>query len=443
MLRQAISRALAGEGGFRLFVQGEAAVPLPMADLSGFAGCLVLWPMENSAPAIWQLLSALEAGIVPLLLPPGQAPSRLAALQVRFPGFGLRDGDVIRWPQCPVHAAQDLYFGLLTSGSTGEPKAIVTSCERLTQAVHAIHHAQGLESVASSGVLLPLAYSFACVNQLFWAVLHGRALHLPGVLADMAGCLERLRAHEVETLCLVAHQARTLARLGETAAPLPAVRCVNFAGAPFPTGEFDALRRLFPRARLLNNYGCAEAMPRLACTEVLDQNATQSFVGRPVGDIAIRIRDGAIEFQGSSAALGTIHADGSVHAFGDWIASGDLGRLDEAGLHVLGRHDQVVKIGGERLSLLELEQAFIDFGAEHAAVWLDTGEHIVALVQLAPPDLRQLLPWLRARLPRALLPGTIYVTAQWALNTNGKTDRPALQALARSGQLRRIWPAGN
>lgn len=438
MLRGAVASALAGRGGFRLLAQG-VPVSASAVRLDGPPGGAVLWPMENSAEAIWQLLAALDAGILPLLLPPGLPATKLAALRARFPGFGLRTTDGVDWPADPARRDTSLYFGLLTSGSTGEPKAIVTSAQRLSAGVQAIHTAQSLEAVQSTAVLLPLAYSFACVNQLMWAVLMGRELHLPGPLSDLAASMERIRAGRVEMLCLVPHQAGALQRFTEAC---EAVRCVNFAGSPFPMQQFDALRALFPHARLLNNYGCAEAMPRLCCTEVVDAIGSAAFVGQPIGGLALRINGGAIEFQGESAALGTIAPDGTLQPFDAWTASGDLGSLDDDGLRVLGRHDQVIKIGGERLSLLDIEQAFAAFGASHVLAWLEPGERIAAVIALpAAPELRTLLQFLRQHLPRPLLPAAIYLAADWPLNANRKTDRALLQERARKGALTALWPA--
>jgi acyl-coenzyme A synthetase/AMP-(fatty) acid ligase len=455
MLRAAIARALAGHGGFRMVAQGRVIAPgsAPDAgdqlgiDWSQGAGRAVLWPMDNAPQTIWHLLRALDAGIVPLLLPAAPPPAKVADLRARYPGFGLYAGAHIEWPALPLQVEPDLYFGLLTSGSTGEPKAIVTSAARLAHGIRGIHVAQGLDDIGHTGVLLPLAYSFACVNQLLWSLLYERALHLPEPLSDMANCLARIRASGIDMLCMVPHQARALSKLAGAAEPLPAVHCVNFAGATFPLAEFAFLRRLFPQARLLNNYGCAEAMPRLTCLEITSAAAPVGQVGQPIGDIALRIdgdvASGPLLFHGSSTALGTICAEGKLQAFDAWIASGDLGMLDASGLRILGRHDQVIKIGGERLSLLEVEQALLAFGASQVLVWLATdSERIIAIIHMpAPPALPALLQWLRARLPGPLLPAEIYWTAQWKINANQKANRPALQTLARSGKLQRIWPA--
>ena len=147
MLRQAVARALAGSGGFRVVAQGIDAPPPAPAPAQASGGA-VLWPMENTAAAVWQLLAALDQGTVPLLLPPGLPAAKLAALRARFPGFGLLTPAGIDWPAERARLAPELYFGLLTSGSTGEPKAIVPSSKadaatgyRIMVPLHYIHAA--------------------------------------------------------------------------------------------------------------------------------------------------------------------------------------------------------------------------------------------------------------------------------------------------------------
>lgn len=450
MFAAAIARALAGCGGFSL-VAANGAVPVPRRAFAARRRGLVLWPLANTAQALWQLLHAVDAGIVPVLLPGDTPAGRLELLRQRYRGFGIWHDQTIDWPAAPAPCPPGVALGLLTSGSTGEPKVIATAGDRLLAGIRAIHAAQDLDAAPSTAVVLPLAYSFALVNQALWAVVMERELHFPGALTDPAGVVDRLQQRKTAMLCLVAHQARLFARLGATGeAALADVSRVNFAGAPFPVAELPALRRCFPAARFFNNYGCAEAMPRLTCREVLPGDGDATRVGAPIGDIRLRLRDGnagpAVEFNGSSTALGTLADDGRLVPFAEWIASGDLGQLENGELRLLGRHDQVVKIGGERYSLVPVETACTAWGASNALAWIETSgprEAVALLVNCPePPPLKTLIPWLRSRLPRPLLPHAIYWTPEWRHSANGKSDRAALKTAAQSGALPRLWPPG-
>lgn len=447
-LETSIAHALAGDGGFALHVDGNATQP-PRADFSAARSVPVLWPLANTADGVWSLLRALGDGVVPVIVPSTWPRARITSLRERFARFGVFEHGAITLPAEPAHVSPAVALALLTSGSTGEPRVLAASFEGLGHGLAAIHAAQGLEQITGTAALLPLAYSYALVNQLLWTVRFERRLTLTAGLAMPADAVTQVRDAGADMLCLVAHQARLLERYGFGGDDaLPAVRVVNFAGAPFPASSVPFLQQLFPNARLLNNYGCAEAMPRLTVAHMRDANAEPGWVGTPIGDIELRVDGdepvGAIQFRGSSASLGTLDEAGQLHAHPEWIPSGDLGRLDAHGLNVLGRHDQVVKIFGERMSLVEVERALLAAGAHEAFAWLGEdarGEGVVqAIVGGAPaPTLDAVQRAFAARLPRNLWPGEVLHVGEWPVLANGKTDRQALKAFAAGGALARVW----
>jgi len=448
-LRESLSAILTGRSPFRFHDGNLDFRGLDAADLSDYAGQLVLWPMRNDALSVRRLFEALCSGVVPVVLPKATAPQKLIDLKAKYPGFGFFNGRAIEAAAEPARADERAFLVLMTSGSTGAPKLLAVDEQSLWRGIAAIHAAQSLENVASTGIMLPLAYSYALVNQLLWAATYGRECFcLPGLI-DPAGTLENIREHDVQMLCLVAHQIRTLRSMGLHEEQLDSVRVVNFAGAPFPMQSLPELKRMFPRAWLFNNYGCTEAMPRLTVTRVHDESHPVTLVGKAIGSIELRIASreavGPIEFRGSSTSLGLVQRDGSIQPHGDWIASGDLGRMQDGQLHVLGRHDQVIKVAGERFSLMEIENALLATGFEQALVWQDTNDEsgpVVAIVRAVTPIASaQIARQLRQRLPQPLWPKAIFAADRWPLTAGGKTDRVVLQRQAADRSLPLIFPA--
>jgi long-chain acyl-CoA synthetase len=387
--------------------------------------------------------------VVPVIVPRATPPHKLADLRSSHAGFGFFNGEDIELPAVLIRAADPrIFLAMMTSGSTGTPKLVAIDHENLVNGIYAIHSAQSLQSVTSTAILLPLAYSYALVNQLLWAVLYCRHVRvLPGLI-DPLRTLEIIHDQRIEMLCLVGYQLRTLSALGLTQTSLECVRVVNFAGAPFPSDAFESLQRLFPRARFFNNYGCTEAMPRLTVARVTDRLQPNTLVGPPIHTIELRIASaepiGPIEFRGSSTSIGFVQPDGSLLEHGTWIASGDLGRLDDGLLSVLGRHDQIVKIAGERFSLIEIENSLLRAGFSQVLAWQDSTEpdgRILCVVpgasEISPA---QFVAHLRRCLSQPLWPRTVYTVDEWPLLANGKTDRTALQHRARSGELRVLFP---
>jgi long-chain acyl-CoA synthetase len=450
-LRDHLDRAVSGAGGFRVSEAGGRAAPSGAVDVSRHRGRPVLWPLGNDANAVWTFCRALCDGTVPVIVPKSLPPVKREGLLQAFPDFAVFDDGVVHDRGRAAAIDRRVFLAVLTSGSTGEPRAVAVSEANLERGVEAIHAAQALHDVASTGVVLSLAYAYALVNQLFWAVRFERSVWLPGELRSLVLALPALRAAGARMLCLVPAQARQLATLGiGAAAALPAVEVVNFGGAPFPLDTYDHLGGVFPRATLYNNYGCTEAMPRLTVASVTSATDRVTRVGRPVGDIELRIIGedpvGPVAFRGSSTSIGVLQPDGSLRPHPEWIASGDLGSLIEGELHVYGRHDQIFNVAGERHSVIEIEQVLLSLGADEAVVWVerrgDGEEEVVAVVRgVAFPEGRALGRALRAHLVRAAWPRRTFLADPWPLLPNGKPDRMRLQELARSGRLPVVWRA--
>jgi len=447
-LRQSVIAANDRRGAFRLsgFPSSSSTT-----DWTGRERRYVLWKLHNDPGCIADLISALAVGVVPILIPERANPQKIENLRRKLPRFDFFDGQELHTVQNPAVADDRPFLCILTSGSTGEPKILVADQMALTAGVTAIHGAQDLDSVASTGVVLPLGYSFALVNQLLWALLYERQVVLLPGFRDPAGTIAQMMQDSIEMICLVGEQVRIWESLRfDEAFSVTCVKVVNCAGGRFPIASFPFLRRLFPEAKLYNNYGCTEAMPRLTVTEVDHAGVPLSYVGKPIRGVALRVAGteaiGPIEFNAPSASYGVLKPDGTISLHGEWIATGDHGRLDGSDLYVFGRNDQVVKLGGERVSLLELEESLLGTTNSHAAAWAnreEAGDSVVAVISgAAMPSPRDVTALLRDRLPRPMWPRTIYWAELWPTLPNGKTDRRELKELAENGSLKQVFPAG-
>jgi long-subunit acyl-CoA synthetase (AMP-forming) len=327
-------------------------------------------------------------------------------------------------------------FVLLTSGSTGEPKLIIGHKKRSEKLAQVLHEAQESEPVKETLVLLPLTYTFAFVNQWIWAKVFHRAITITEGLSNPKALAESLEKSSNSMVCMVGAQIPMFRQYFQSHRFDQVIR-LHFAGGPFPQNDLEFINRLFPNARIFNNYGCAEAMPRLTLRKA--ENAQEAHnVGKALPGVQLRISDdGNVEFQSPYRAEGQI-ANGAFEAFAEdqWLASGDKGELDNEGhLRLHGRANQVFKRYGEKISLPQLLRTVKEVWDGQAVFYKEEdakGEqgHILLLSPTPEKSLiTSILRGFRASYPRTHWPLRIESTPSIPLLNNGKEDLRAAAEL--------------
>jgi acyl-coenzyme A synthetase/AMP-(fatty) acid ligase len=335
------------------------------------------------------------------------------------------------------------HCAILTSGSTGLPKLIIgekARSERLAETLHVLQHNEQAEDTI---LALPLSYSFAFVNQCVWATIMNRPAIPTGGFADLQEFETTLKAAKASMLCLVGVQATLLVdAFGDRT--YHGITNLHFAGGRFPQSLIPSLRQMFPNAYITNNYGCAEAMPRLALREATEKHEGAN-VGWALPGIEMRSDDESrILFRSQYGAVAIVESANLSRFDSDtWIPSGDHGvrEADESWL-LHGRANEVFKRHGEKVSIPSILETVTGVWHGEATTYQDldrAGESGYVLV-LAPapprPKLRELLEQLRTRHPRAQWPLRIEACESLPRLANGKI---ATAEIATLPNLERQW----
>ncbi|MEO7330504.1 MAG: AMP-binding protein [Minicystis sp.] len=425
-------------GWIGLLLAGKTVVPL----------C----PTNPGARLAWMLADA-EAGAL-LASPSQQALARSLAGDSLplLPWRGEREPML-----APVDPAQTAYL-LYTSGSTGEPKAVIQSRQNLLQHMHAYGRSLDLGPEDRLS-LLPSFGVDAGLMDIFGALLHGASLHLRDLRRRG---LEDLPAWLISQEITVLHTTPTVFRglMAETPKGLvfPRIRRVVLGGEPARPADLLAFNRHFHApALLVNGYGPTEHTVGLqAFFPAGDRCAEDPLpIGQPVEGVEVLLLDddgretadeGEIALRSLAVALGYWHRpDLDRKAFlpdpqgGErrLYRTGDRGRRrPEGGFAFLGRRDDQIKLHGQRIELGEIEAALRAHpGVAEAVVSVETsplGEpsltaHALAS-QSATLDTPALLSWLRDRLPASMVPAEIQVHTVFPRTSSGKVDRQALRS---------------
>jgi fatty-acyl-CoA synthase len=292
-------------------------------------------------------------------------------------GFRLRRDDLeplqgrTDWP------ADEIWYLLYTSGTTGKPKAVIQTYGMAMANYINIAQAMNLRADDTSLNYLPLFHTGGINLTTLPALIMGsRTLLTPGFDLDRTVAL--LETGELDTFFGVPaiYQAISLhPRFNEL--DLSRVRCWGCGGAPMP----DKLLQQFAGrgATVLNGMGMTETGPTVFLMDEANAARKIGSVGKPQLLASVRLVDsngtdveqgvtGELWFAGLGITPGYFQRpEATAEALTEdgWLRSGDLGYQDEDGYYyIVGRLKDMFISGGENVYAAEVEAIL----AEHPGI---------------------------------------------------------------------------
>lgn len=327
---------------------------------------------------------------------------------------------------------------LLTSGTSGAPKAAALSWRAMAASADAVSAAIGLSPDDRWWLGMPF-YHVGGLSALLRCCRVGAA----AVIAERfepARTLEELATQGVTVASFVPTMLQGLiAAKGER--PWPgALRLAMLGGAAAPAALLEAC----PFA--VATYGLTEACSTVTLVRPEANRASRLSAGTPVPGLAVRILGpsgealgpgevGEIAVAGPTLMTGYVGDPAATRSAlaGGWLRTGDHGRLDADGaLSVLGRRTDLIVSGGENVYPAEVEAALLAHpGVAAAAVVAVPSARwghspFAFVVRRGPLDEDALSAWLGERLARYKHPAGYAWLGALPLLGNGKVDRRAL-----------------
>ena len=260
-----------------------------------------------------------------------------------------------------------------TSGSTGDPKCVVSSPENRRFSTAAIGTYLGLDE--GQCIINALSPSF---DYGFYQGLLGRTFGLPVDLVSspqMTGeLLARIRAHKHVVLPLTPALAARLCRATKPNETFPDVEVVSLTGGATSLGLRRQLAAAFPNARIFAMYGLTECK-RVAYLDPAEFLSRPNSCGKPMAGVTGTIVDptgnpvepgviGELTIEGENVCPGywadPLATRKRFRRTGDGrlvLFTGDRFQKDEDGyLEFISRNDEQVKIRDERVNLGTIER---------------------------------------------------------------------------------------
>ncbi len=424
-------RVLAAHGvppGARVLVDVDDPLAFAVAHLAVIAAGRCSAPVDPSAPPAESLRSreTLRPALVVTDRP--QRPGVLVS------GTGL---PVAGTPAAPAGTARPGSAVLLTSGSTGAPRAVELAEQQMLHVARQVAGHHRITAADRGYNPLPLFHVNAQVVGLLATLVAGAELVLDRRF-HRTGFWPLLVDRDVTWVNAAPSILAILSRDEIDAVP-PGLRFVRSASAPLPPAvrELISVRTGVP---VVESYGMTEAASQITATP-LDGRARPGSVGRPVG-VELRVVDDRGE-PCPPDVVGRVRIRGAGVIRGDagdgWLDTADVGRLDTAGhLHLAGRADDVINRGGELVYPREVEEVLLgEAGVLEAAVVGRPddvlGEVPVAFVRAAPESVERLDARCAAQLARFKRPVEIHAVDALPTGPTGKVRRSALRARLAAG----------
>ncbi|MEV4642534.1 amino acid adenylation domain-containing protein [Actinoplanes sp. NPDC049548] len=352
----------------------------------------------------------------------------------------------------PDNAAYVIY----TSGSTGKPKGVLVT----HRDVHALfaaaerHFAFGPDDVWT--MFHSYAFDFS-VWELWGPLLHGGRLVI--VPHDVARDPQRFRALLRDEKVTVLNQTPSaFYPLIEADAAEPdrlPLRYVVFGGEALDLSRLAGWFERNPQPRLVNMYGITETTVHVSFRSLGPADVGgPSVIGTALPSLAVYVLDaylqpvpegvtGEMYVAGEQLARGYLDRPALTasrfvaNPFGPGrlYRSGDLARWEDGDLVYLGRSDDQVKVRGYRIEPGEIEAALLALpGIANTAVVVRDGRLVAYLVARAGsrPDVDAIRAHLATVLPDYMVPAAFVTLDALPLTVNGKLDRDALPAPART-----------
>ncbi|MFK0174175.1 AMP-binding protein [Streptomyces sp. NPDC090306] len=439
------------------------------------AGSIVPIQLETSPALIAAAIGVLKLGAAYTVMDPQWSTQRLRRIdeilggalavaapgrfsgcfqrEVELPGFDASSADPV-WKSVPVQGT-DVATVFFTSGSTGEPKAVLSTHDATLR----LFTGEGIAHFDEETVMPHLGSSAwdALPLEVWGPLLRGGVSvlrqHRPLTPEELR---REISDHGVNSIFFTGSLFNVL--VDEDVSAFEGLRLVFSGGEALSPSHAERFLAAHPDIPLFNGYGPAESTVFVLTHRVtLDDTRGAIPLGRLVPRTGVHVLDGERECSPDEVGELCVSGDGvSPGYLGDEALTaakfaevlvggrrlrvyrtGDYGSRTSSGLFTFaGRRDRELKLRGHRIDAGQIERTAAAFdGVAQCAVvpllGLSGRPESLALAVVPAGDRfdeKSLRPTLETGLPPGWAPDTVIRLAELPLTSNGKLDTVALHS---------------
>lgn len=456
--------------GDRVLVHLPAGADLLVILLACWSRGAVVVPLDVNQPEPWKRAQSALIGARVVFT----SPQALLDLPDVVPLSANFEEAVLEDVGLAAPSADLPAYIVFTSGSTGQPKAVVINHANVAHYSRAVCERLGL----ARGTYLCVSPPQVDLGYTMWfaALFTGGKLCLASsrTVEQVSALFELASTHPPDYLKITPSHFEALAAHDGIEKLLPAEKLI-FGGETLRWELIDKLSALPHRCSVANHYGPAETTVGVAAGEVPRERiaSTRSVpVGAALGETVLLVLDAALQplpdglagelcVAGPSVGAGyfsdterteqafiTVQAGQlaslRLYRTGDWAR-----RLPDGSFEILGRIDRQLKVHGFRFEPAMLENLLAEHPAVERAVVTsraDAGGNLVAYYTtragFSEPSVDDLRELVRGRVPRPLVPAFFVRIAALPLSPGGKLNLAALPPAEPIAVHKSAAPAG-
>jgi long-chain acyl-CoA synthetase len=278
---------------------------------------------------------------------------------------------------CYDPGINDTAYILYTSGSCENPKgALLTHSGHLWAIARNVSTNLKWSNKRISLIVAPLYHANGLTT--FEGSFAGQSTIVLLSKFDPRACIQAIEQYQVNAMfCVPTMLAMMVQEDSIKIANLSSVRQIRSASSHLGQQLVDAIKRYFPNANILNNYGITEVGPALFGPHPQEFPRPTASVGYPVQGIDYRIINGILEIK--SPSMMKSYKNGNRDSFTNdgYFITKDLFKIDQNGFYYfLGRSDDMFKCGGNSVYPAQVEEILESHPAILSAVVLGIEDNI-------------------------------------------------------------------
>ncbi|MGQ0504509.1 MAG: class I adenylate-forming enzyme family protein [Myxococcaceae bacterium] len=236
---------------------------------------------------------------------------------------------------------------IFSSGSTGEPKAVLHDFARILEKFR--------KRTQKKITLTFLLFDhIGGIDTLFNTLSSGGTMVTVPV-RDAEAVAAAIAKHRVHTLPVSPTFLNLLLISGvATEHDLSSLRVIAYGTEPMPAATLQRLRQTFPNVALVQTYGMSE-------TGVLRSKSKDSgslWIKFTHEGFETKVVDGTLWIRCDTAMLGYLNAPDLFNADG-WLNTQDKVEVDGEYVRILGRASDLINVGGQKVYPAEVESALL------------------------------------------------------------------------------------